>query len=94
MKTLRPDQIPVNRIRALRRARRWSQYDLERASGISQSRLSLLERRFRPLSEEDVGLLAQVFGVGRNAIVEDNRISADNNKSVSESEADPEDTHG
>ena len=63
MKTPRTQPIRKNHIKKLRRARRWSQYDLERASGISQSRLSLLERSFRPLTQDDVEVLADVFGV-------------------------------
>ncbi len=78
MKTHRTKPIQKNRLKKLRRARRWSQYDLERASGISQARLSLLERSFRPLTAEDVEILAGVFGVSPTDLFEDPRISADN----------------
>ncbi len=55
--------IPVNNLKHLRRETGWSQYDLELASGISQSRLSLLERGIRPMSAEDLETLAQAFSV-------------------------------
>ena len=55
-----------------------SQYDLERLTGISQSRLSLLERSFRPLTQDDVEVLADVFGVQRSDLFDDPFISADN----------------
>ena len=55
--------IPPNRIAQLRREQGLSQYDVERLTGISQSRLSLLERSYRPLSARDLDVLAQAFGV-------------------------------
>ncbi len=78
MKTHRTQPIQKNRLKKLRRARRWSQYDVERASGISQAKLSLLERSFRALTAEDVEILADVFGVSPADLFEDPRISADN----------------
>ena len=50
-------------IRTLRRTKGWTQYDLEGRTGISQSRLSLLERGIRPLTTEDVAILFEAFGV-------------------------------
>ena len=62
-------KYPPNSIGRLRRQRRWTQYDLEFASGISQSRLSLIERGIRPLTEADSVALGAALGVEPEALV-------------------------
>ena len=56
-------QRSENNLGKLRKDRRLSQYDLEIATGISQARLSLLERGYRELTASDVEALCGALGV-------------------------------
>jgi transcriptional regulator with XRE-family HTH domain len=47
-----------------------SQYDVERVTGISQSRLSLLERAIRPMSADDADVLAQALAVSADQLID------------------------
>ena len=66
---LRP-QVPRNHLKRLRSQAGMSQYDVERVTGISQSRLSLLERAIRPMSAADADVLARALAVSADQLID------------------------
>ena len=61
----------VSKMRAYRQLQGLSLYDVGRAAGISASMLSLVERGFRQLTNEDKGRVAQVLGCELEMIFDD-----------------------
>ena len=55
--------FPVSKLEAKRREKFMSQWDLARATGIIQTRLSLIERGETKPKEQEIGAIAKALGI-------------------------------
>src|SRR5262245_20270642 len=69
--------IIAERVRRLRRERRWTQAELARRLGLSQSRLSEVEHGAGSFTAEQFLLILKLFNVGVSHFADDRRLEED-----------------
>jgi transcriptional regulator with XRE-family HTH domain len=68
--------MKVKRLRELREQRRWSQMELSRQSGVSQSFINYLEAGLKQPTLTTMNKLASAFGVSIAELLDSNEQSA------------------